>query len=109
MFTVVDNKVYLIEAEKMFPVNISKENGIVKVGQLKDLPSNYPIYTIQEIFIKFNIEENKPYYFDKEAYEKEVAEKEEQRKAEEKEKIKEEVRKELQEDKEPKEEKKAKK
>ena len=64
MFTIVDNKVYVIENDKMFPVNISKEKGIEKVGQAKDLPKTYEVYTIQEILIKFNIQENKPYLFE---------------------------------------------
>ena len=59
MFTITNNKVYVLEDNKMFPVNISKENGIEKVGQSKDLPKTYEVYTIQEILIKFNIQENK--------------------------------------------------
>ena len=64
MFTIVNNKVYVVEDNKMFPVNVSKENGVEKVGQSKDLPKTYEIYTIQEILIKFNIQENKPYLFE---------------------------------------------
>lgn len=64
MFTITNNKVYVLEDNKMFPVNISKENGIEKVGQSKDLPKTYEVYTIQEILIKFNIQENKPYIFE---------------------------------------------
>ena len=64
MFTITNNKVYVLEDNKMFPVNISKENGIEKVGQSKDLPKTYEVYTIQEILIKFNIQENKPYLFE---------------------------------------------
>lgn len=64
MFTIVSNKVYVVEDNKMFPVNISKENGVEKVGQSKDLPKTYEVYTIQEILIKFNIQENKPYLFE---------------------------------------------
>lgn len=64
MFTIIDNKVYLIEDNKMFPVNVSRENGVEKVGQTKDLPKTYEVYTIQEILIKFNIQENKPYLFE---------------------------------------------
>ena len=89
MFTIVNNKVYLIEKEKMFPVNVSVENGIQKVGQAQDLPEGYSIYTLQEIHIKFNIKAERPYYFDKEKYQAEMKEKEE------KEKIKEELRAEI--------------
>lgn len=64
MFTIVYNKVYVVEDSKMFPVNVSKENGVEKVGQAKDLPKTYEVYTIQEILIKFNIQENKPYLFE---------------------------------------------
>ena len=64
MFTIVDNKVYVVEGSKMFPVNISRENGIEKAGQAKDLPKGYQVYTINEIFVKFNIQENKPYLFE---------------------------------------------
>lgn len=64
MFTIVNNKVYVVEDNKMFPVNVSKENGVEKVGQGKDLPKTYEVYTIQEILIKFNIQENKPYLFE---------------------------------------------
>ncbi len=95
MFTIVNNKVYLIEKEKMFPVNVSVENGIQKVGQAQDLPEGYSIYTLQEIHIKFNIKAERPYYFDKEKYQAEMKEKEVKEKAEEKEKIKEELRAEI--------------
>lgn len=64
MFTIVSNKVYVVEDNKMFPVNVSKEKGVEKVGQNKDLPKTYEVYTIQEILIKFNIQENKPYLFE---------------------------------------------
>ena len=64
MFTIITNKVYVIEGSKMFPVNVSREKGVEKVGQGKDLPKTYDIYTIQEIFAKFNIKENKPYLFE---------------------------------------------
>lgn len=95
MFTIVSNKVYVVEDNKMFPVNVSKENGVEKVGQSKDLPKTYEVYTIQEILIKFNIQENKPYYFDKEKYEKELAEAKAKSEAELREEIKAEVRAEL--------------
>lgn len=74
MFTIIDNKVYVVEDNKIFPVNVSREKGIEKVGQAKDLPKSYEVYTINEILVKFNIKENEPYYFDKEKYEKELAE-----------------------------------
>lgn len=64
MFTIIDNKVYVVENDKIFPVNVSKENGIEKVGQAKDLPKTYNVYTINEILVKFNIQENKPYLFE---------------------------------------------
>lgn len=95
MFTIVNNKVYVVEGSKMFPVNISKEKGIEKVGQSKDLPKAYEVYTINEIFVKFNIQENRPYYFDKEKYEKELAEAKAKAEAELREEIKAEVRAEL--------------
>lgn len=95
MFTIVDNKVYVVEGSKMFPVNISRENGIEKAGQAKDLPKGYQAYTINEIFVKFNIQENKPYYFDKEKYEQELAEAKAKAEAELREEIKAEVRAEL--------------
>jgi hypothetical protein len=95
MFTIVNNKVYVVEDNKMFPVNISKEKGIEKVGQSKDLPKAYEVYTINEIFVKFNIQENKPYYFDKEKYEQELAEVKAKAEAELREEIKAEVRAEL--------------
>ncbi|MCI9245540.1 MAG: hypothetical protein HFJ30_00055 [Clostridia bacterium] len=95
MFTLVDNKVYVVEGSKMFPVNISRENGIEKAGQAKDLPKGYQVYTINEIFVKFNIQENKPYYFDKEKYEQELAEAKAKAEAELREEIKAEVRAEL--------------
>lgn len=95
MFTIVDNKVYVVESNKMFPVNISKEKGIEKVGQAKDLPKAYEVYTINEIFVKFNIQENKPYYFDKEKYEKEIAEAKAKAEVELREELKAEVRAEL--------------
>lgn len=95
MFTIVNNKVYVVEDNKMFPVNISKENGVEKVGQAKDLPKTYEVYTIQEILIKFNIQGNNPYYFDKEKYEKELAEAKAKAEAELREELKTEVRAEL--------------
>lgn len=95
MFTIVDNKVYLVEDNKMSPVNVSKEKGVEKVGQAKDLPKTYEVYTIQEIFVKFNIEEYNPYYFDKEKYEQELAEVKAKAEAELREELKAEVRAEL--------------
>ena len=95
MFTIIDNKVYIVENDKIFPVNISREKGIEKVGQPKDLPTAYEVYTINEIFVKFNIKENEPYYFDKEKYEKELAEAKAKKEAELREEIKAEVRAEL--------------
>ena len=92
MLTVVKNKVYLIEKNKMFPVNVSIEKGIQKVGQEKDLPKDYQIYTLNEIFVKFNIQKEKPYYFDKEKYEKDLAEAKAKEEAEERTKIEEEIR-----------------
>lgn len=74
MFTIIQDKVYLVEEDKMFPVNVSIENGIQKVGQSQDLPKGYQVYTLREIQIKFNIDIEKPYYFDKEKYEKELEE-----------------------------------
>lgn len=74
MFTIIKDKVYLVEKDKMFPINVSIEKGIQKVGQAQDLPNGYQIYTLREIQIKFNIDIEKPYYFDKEKYEKELAE-----------------------------------
>ena len=82
MFTIIDNKVYIVENNKMFPVNVSREKGIEKVGQAKDLPKTYNVYTINEILVKFNIKDNEPYYFDKEKYEKELAEAKAKKKAE---------------------------
>lgn len=95
MFTIVDNKVYLVEKDKMFPVNVSIENGVQKVGQAKDLPNGYQVYTLNEIQIKFNIKLEKPYYFDKEKYEEELAKAKAEKEAEAREKIKQEVRAEL--------------
>lgn len=88
MFTIINNKVYVIENDKIFPINISREKGIEKVGQAKDLPKTYNIYTINEILIKFNIKENEPYYFDKEKYERELAEAKAKKEAELKEELK---------------------
>lgn len=95
MFTIIDNKVYVVENDKMFPVNVSKENGIEKVGQAKDLPKTYSVYTINEILVKFNIKDNEPYYFDKEKYEKELEEAKAKKEAELREELKAEVRAEL--------------
>ncbi len=95
MFTIVKNKVYLVENDKMFPVNVSIENGVQKVGQEQDLPKGYQVYTLNEILVKFNIKLENPYYFDKEKYEKELAEAKEKAEAELKAQLKEEVRKEL--------------
>lgn len=95
MFTIIDNKVYVVENNKIFPVNVSRKNGIEKVGQAKDLPKTYNVYTINEILVKFNIGENKSYYFDKEKYEKELAEAKAKKEAEVREEIKAEVRAEL--------------
>ncbi|MGN1301594.1 MAG: hypothetical protein ACI4U9_03620 [Clostridia bacterium] len=74
MFTVLKNKVYLIENEKIFPVNISIENGIEKVGAGIELPKTYEILTFNEIKVKFNIRIDKPYFYDKEKYIKDMAE-----------------------------------
>lgn len=95
MFTIIKDKVYLIEEDKMFPVNVSIENGVQKVGQAQDLPEGYQIYTLREIQIKFNIDIEKPYYFDKEKYEKELAEAKAKKEAEERAKIEEEIRAEI--------------
>ncbi len=95
MFTIIDNKVYIVENDKMFPVNISREKGIEKVGQSKDLPKTYNVYTINEILVKFNIKENEPYYFDKEKYEKELAEAKAKKEAELREELKAELKAEM--------------
>lgn len=100
MFTIVDNKPYLIENNKMFPINVSLEKGVEKAGKEEKLPANYPIYTLREIQIKYGVEKEKAYYFDKEKYEKDLAEAKEQKEAEEKERLKEELKKELEEAKE---------
>lgn len=92
MFTIVKNKVYLVEKDKMFPVNVSIENGVQKVGQERDLPEGYQVYTLREIQVKFNIEKEKPYYFDKEKYDKELAEAKAKEEAEERAKIEKEIR-----------------
>lgn len=97
MFTIVDNKVYVIENDKMFPVNVSIEKGVNKVGEGVKLPKDYPIYTLREIQIKFGVEKEKAYYFDKEKYEKDLAEAKAKKEAEEKESLKEELKKELEE------------
>ena len=88
MFTIIDNKVYIVENDKMLPVNVSREKGIEKVGQAKDLPKTYNVYTINEILVKFNIKDNEPYYFDKEKYERELAEAKVKKEAELKEELK---------------------
>lgn len=95
MFTIIDNKVYIVENDKIFPVNVSRENGVKKVGQAKDLPKTYEIYTINEILVKFNIKENEPYYFDKEKYEQELAEAKAKEEAELREELKAEVKAEM--------------
>ncbi len=64
MFTIVKNKVYLVEKDKMLPVNVSIENGVQKVGQEQDLPKGYQVYTLNEILVKFNIKLEKPYIFE---------------------------------------------
>lgn len=92
MFTMIKDKVYLVEEDKMFPVNVSIEKGIQKVGQAQDLPKGYQVYTLREIQVKFNIDIEKPYYFDKEKYEKELAEAKTKKEAEERAKIEEEIR-----------------
>lgn len=92
MFTIIKDKVYLVEEDKMFPVNVSIESGVQKVGQAQDLPKGYQVYTLREIQIKFNIDIEKPYYFNKEKYEKELAEAKAKKEAEERAKIEEEVR-----------------
>lgn len=65
MFTIIKDKVYLVEKDKMFPVNVSIENGVEKVGQAQDLPKGYQVYTLREIQVKFNIDKDKPYLFEK--------------------------------------------
>lgn len=95
MFTIIQDKVYLVEKDKMFPVNVSIEKGVQKVGQAKELPKGYQVYTLREIQIKFNIDIEKPYYFDKEKYEKELAEAKAKKEAEERAKIEEEIRAEI--------------
>ena len=95
MFTIIDNKVYIVENDKIFPVNVSREKGIEKVGQAKDLPKTYNLYTINEILVKFNIKENEPYYFDKEKYEKELAEAKAKKEAELREELKAELKAEM--------------
>lgn len=82
MFTILKNKVYLIEKEQLFPVNISIENGIKKVGEGIDLPKVYEIFTFNEIKVKFNIKIENPYFYDKEKYLKDLAEAEAKAKAE---------------------------
>jgi hypothetical protein len=82
MFTILKNKVYLIEKEQIFPVNISIENGIEKVGAGIELPKAYDIFTFNEIKVKFNIRIDNPYFYDKEKYLKDLAEAEAKAKAE---------------------------
>ena len=65
MFTIVNNKPYLIENNKMFPINVSIEKGVEKTGKEEKLPANYPIYTLKEIYIKFGIQKDKPYKISK--------------------------------------------
>lgn len=65
MFTIVNNKPYLIENDKMFPINVSIEKGVEKAGKEEKLPANYPIYTLREIQIKFGIQKDKPYKISK--------------------------------------------
>lgn len=81
MFTILKNKVYLIEKEQIFPVNISIENGIEKVGAGIELPKAYDIFTFNEIKVKFNIRIDNPYFYDKEKYLKDLAEAEAKAKA----------------------------
>lgn len=90
MFTIIDNKVYLIENDKMFPVNVSIENGVQKVGRAQDLAKGYQVYTLNEIQVKFNIKLEKPYYFDKEKHETELTKAEAEKEAEERAKMAEE-------------------
>lgn len=92
MFTIIDNKVYVIENDKMFPVNVSIEKGVEKVGEGVKLPKDYPLYTLREIQIKFGVEKEKAYFYDKEKYEKELEEEKNKEKAEERAKIEEEIR-----------------
>ena len=92
MLTIIKDKVYLVEEDKMFPVNVSIEKGIQKVGQAQDLPKGYQVYTLREIQVKFNIDIEKPYYFDKEKYEKELAEAKTKKEAEERARMEEEIR-----------------
>nr|DAF02036.1 MAG TPA: hypothetical protein [Bacteriophage sp.] len=92
MFTIIKEKVYLVEKDEMFPVNVSIEKGIQKVGQAQDLPKGYQVYTLREIQVKFNIDIEKPYYFDKEKYEKELAEAKAKKEAEERARMEEEIR-----------------
>ena len=61
MFTIVKNKIYMIENEKMITVDISVENGIKKVGTETSLPKTYTVYSYEEIKAKFHIKEGQPY------------------------------------------------
>ena len=88
MFTILKNKVYLIEKDKLFPVNISIEKGIEKVGAGVELPKAYEIFTFNEIKVKFNIKIENPYFYDKEKYLKDLAEAEAKAKAEQEAKVK---------------------
>ena len=81
MFTILKNKIYLIEDNKLFPVNISIEKGIEKVGAGIDVPAAYEIFTINEIKVKFNIKPETPYFYDKEKYLKDLAKAEAEAKA----------------------------
>lgn len=65
MFTIIDNKVYVIENDKMFPVNVSIEKGVEKVGEGAKLPKDYPVYTLREIQIKFGVTKDNPYVMKK--------------------------------------------
>lgn len=81
MFTILKKKIYLIEGNKLFPVNISIENGVEKIGVGIEAPTTYEIFTINEIKAKFNINLGNPYFYDKEKYLKNLAETEAKAKA----------------------------
>ena len=56
MFTIIENKPYVIEGDKAYEVSLSIDKGTEKIGDGIKLPSSYPIFTAREIYIKFNIQ-----------------------------------------------------
>ena len=56
MFTIIENKPYVIEGDKAYEVSLSIEKGTEKIGDGIKLPSSYPIFTAREIYKKFNIQ-----------------------------------------------------